>query len=56
MSNCVICMNDNIKNKCLTPCGHKFCYECLFEWFYTKTDCPLCRLKLDYNSILNQYL
>ena len=45
-------MNNNIKNKCLTPCGHKFCYECLFEWLHTKTECPLCRFKLSYTHIL----
>ncbi|GMM28886.1 E3 ubiquitin-protein ligase [Martiniozyma asiatica (nom. inval.)] len=49
--------NDETNNQCaicrytiligvLTPCGHKYCRECLFEWMKNKKMCPLCKKSL----------
>ena len=42
---CVIC-RFKILVGTLTPCGHKYCRECLNEWLKNKLACPLCQKSL----------
>ena len=45
--NCPICFEElGEKNLCITKCGHKFCFDCMFKHLNIKNDCPLCRAKL----------
>jgi len=44
---CKICM-DTAKEAVLTPCGHSFCWPCLYRWLQTcpiTKDCPTCKRK-----------
>ncbi len=44
--NCSICRNKiEITKSVYTPCGHRFCSNCFFNWMKQKTDCPNCRKK-----------
>jgi len=51
MQSCAICMCDFDKDAQVTPlpCNiqHYFHAECVSEWMKTKTECPLCREKID---------
>lgn len=49
---CVICRY-RILVGTLTPCGHKYCRECLKEWMKTKRVCPLCQKKLRVDELYN---
>lgn len=49
---CVICRY-RILVGTLTPCGHKYCRECLQEWMKTKRICPLCKKSLKYDELYN---
>ena len=42
---CSICLsNINRDELCHTDCNHRFCFDCLDEWFNNKTiTCPNCR-------------
>ncbi|PSN52013.1 Peroxisome biogenesis factor 10 [Blattella germanica] len=42
---CVLCLED-AKSKSVTPCGHFFCWNCIFEWVQTQQICPVCREKV----------
>lgn len=44
---CPICMLVIYKCVALTPCLHNFCSGCFSEWMKRKTDCPVCRQKVD---------
>ena len=38
---CPICFEElGEKNLCITKCGHKFCFDCMFKHLNTKNDCP----------------
>jgi hypothetical protein len=51
---CSICMNDIIHtNKVVTPCKHTFCNNCLTQWLFTKTSCPMCRKDIGINCYKN---
>jgi hypothetical protein len=42
---CCICMdsiNSSINN-CTTPCGHRFCFQCLAKALEQNNTCPMCR-------------
>jgi E3 ubiquitin-protein ligase SHPRH len=49
---CVIC-RFTILVGTLTPCGHKYCRDCLNEWMKTKRVCPLCQKKLNFDELYN---
>lgn len=39
---CIICQDDPYEPVKL-PCGHIFCYKCLFRWLEDNNTCPICR-------------
>ena len=47
---CVICYNPIVNNKlCVTNCEHKYCIDCLNEWFgMGNISCPFCRQDIDF--------
>ena len=42
---CSICFNKiGERNKCITPCGHSFCFTCIIEVIrHDNNTCPNCR-------------
>ncbi|KAJ5022642.1 SNF2 family N-terminal domain-containing protein [Bipolaris maydis] len=42
---CIICRED-IEIGLLTACGHKYCKECINQWWRTHRSCPTCKQKL----------
>ena len=49
---CSICLVD-YKKKDITmmlPCKHKFHTNCINIWLHKKSNCPLCRKKLDIHN------
>ena len=44
---CVICQ-DTIHGRCgFLPCGHSFCYHCIFQWIQESRSCPICKMECD---------
>ena len=44
---CAICFeNFEGSNICITPCGHKFCFNCMMKSLNNKNNCPCCRAVL----------
>ena len=45
---CSICLNTNNNNNnfAITPCGHKFCFNCIIQSLQTMHTCPYCRTVL----------
>lgn len=39
---CSLC-TENRKNTCSTPCGHLFCWDCIYESLNYQQYCPICR-------------
>ena len=53
--NCSICLQEKIEDQqlCNTNCEHKYCKDCLNDWFNQgKNTCPMCRTLL--KSYINQ--
>ncbi|KAF2749815.1 hypothetical protein M011DRAFT_475152 [Sporormia fimetaria CBS 119925] len=42
---CIIC-KDDFEIGVLTSCGHKYCKECIAQWWKQNRNCPLCKTKL----------
>jgi E3 ubiquitin-protein ligase SHPRH len=42
---CIICRED-IEIGVLTTCGHKYCKECMNQWWQAHRTCPTCKQKL----------
>ncbi|KAG9196708.1 E3 ubiquitin-protein ligase SHPRH [Alternaria panax] len=42
---CIICRED-IEIGVLTACGHKYCKECINQWWQVHRSCPTCKQKL----------
>lgn len=51
-SMCVICRTP-ITVGSLTPCGHKYCKECLEQWLASHNNCPICKSHITVSSIYN---
>lgn len=53
---CPICL-DNIENITITKCGHKFCWECIYDTYEVKKSycklfkCPTCNQEMEFNEI-----
>jgi len=45
-TNCIICFDD-ITEPVLTPCGHIYCKECITTCLKYKSECPMCKKKLN---------
>mmetsp|Transcript_8541 Transcript_8541/g.12947 ORF Transcript_8541/g.12947 Transcript_8541/m.12947 type:complete len:141 (+) Transcript_8541:27-449(+) len=47
---CVICdpLGTTTFLDATLPCGHKFHFECVNEWFQRVNACPLCRANVEY--------
>ena len=37
-------------------CGHSFCYDCIYQWFSNKVNCPTCRHEIENKPTLNLQL
>jgi hypothetical protein len=33
-------------NKCITQCGHTFCFKCILQCLKNNTNCPYCRVPI----------
>ncbi len=50
-NNCIICFED-IENKTITKCcNHSFCLNCITSWIKTNSVCPLCKIKINFDSL-----
>src|SRR5690606_38447533 len=47
---CSICLKD-IKSPALTDCCHIFCEECITLWLNKRSNCPLCKAKVNKNNL-----
>ena len=43
---CSICLEKFDDNNVTLPCKHHYHENCIIKWFNDKSDCPLCRMKL----------
>ncbi|CCK72237.1 ubiquitin-protein ligase peroxin 10 KNAG_0J01560 [Huiozyma naganishii CBS 8797] len=39
---CTLCLLPMTNPSC-APCGHTYCWDCLFKWCNERPECPLCR-------------
>lgn len=46
---CVICKGIYQSAVRLVQCQHKFCHDCLENWFEQTLTCPICRMKISLN-------
>ncbi|CDR40015.1 CYFA0S04e01706g1_1 [Cyberlindnera fabianii] len=37
----------------LTPCGHRYCKECLSTWLHSKLTCPICNSRVRREDVYN---
>ena len=44
---CSICLEKFDDNHVTLPCKHHYHENCIMKWLEDKTDCPLCRIKLE---------
>ncbi|XP_056633289.1 peroxisome biogenesis factor 10-like [Diorhabda sublineata] len=48
---CILC-GENIKSACSTPCGHIFCWNCIYEGLQYQKNCPICREEIKPSRIV----
>jgi len=53
---CVVCLEEIGRRpgtlKKLSPCKHEFHTKCIFTWFETSDECPLCKTEQDADPII----
>ena len=49
-NSCIICFNSiSDEEMCVTNCEHKYCFDCLKEWFNRgNISCPFCRQDIEH--------
>ncbi len=49
---CVVCLDTYEEGETARelPCGHLFHAACIFRWFETSNNCPICRRRVTFNS------
>ena len=49
---CAICYDD-LDNTTISPCCNtKYCFGCISTWLHQNKNCPFCRAKIDFNSLV----
>jgi len=50
---CVVCLTkyENNDKAIILPCTHLFHSDCIKDWFNKQNTCPICKFKIDRNSI-----
>ena len=49
---CAICYDD-LNNTSISPCCNtKYCFECISTWLHQNNQCPFCRAKIGFNSLI----
>ncbi len=43
---CSICLRIPQVDVAFPPCGHTFCFECIFQWCKIKNECPICKQEI----------
>ena len=51
ISQCTLCFEPCIQTSC-TPCGHLYCWSCIWHWLRVKQQCPLCRQQVNTGDII----
>ncbi|KZO97914.1 hypothetical protein CALVIDRAFT_65398 [Calocera viscosa TUFC12733] len=51
---CVLCLEERTATSA-TVCGHLFCWTCVVDWTREKPECPLCRQRIDLQSLVPIY-
>ncbi|KAK2964715.1 putative E3 ubiquitin-protein ligase RNF5 [Blattamonas nauphoetae] len=51
---CRICMG-RLTQPVLTPCGHMFCWPCIFRWFNQSQTCPMCFAPCSVTDVIPYY-
>ena len=44
---CAICLLPLAFAHALHPCGHQFCYPCIYDWYGVNSVCPSCQANID---------
>lgn len=53
---CNICL-DAVKDPVVTPCGHLYCWSCLFRWLKTyHSTCPVCKSGITQDNVIPIYI
>jgi E3 ubiquitin-protein ligase RNF5 len=53
---CNVCL-DPVKDPVVTPCGHLYCWPCLFRWLKTHhTTCPVCKSGVTQENVIPIYI
>lgn len=55
LQTCFICYEEYTieRNSAVTPCGHRFCLECIIKHSQSNTSCPMCRASLVQKPVQN---
>ncbi|KAJ8931509.1 hypothetical protein NQ314_015582 [Rhamnusium bicolor] len=48
---CVLCA-EHTKSPCATPCGHIFCWNCIYDSLSYQKSCPICRENVNPSRII----
>jgi hypothetical protein len=43
---CDVC-SEVLRGARVLPCGHSYCFDCLWRWLATNASCPSCRARVD---------